>query len=183
MDTGVVVQNVGTALAVYDAVYKGLPLTDRIVTVTGEGVSLPTNIRARIGTPFKDLIEQAGGIAENVSKIIMGGPMMGISQYTMDVPVIKGTSCILVLTKDQVDISDYTACIKCGRCVQSCPMGLFASIMGEAVERRKFELAEEYNVNDCMECGSCAYVCPSKRPLVQFFKQAKAEILRRRKRG
>ena len=126
MDTGVLVQNAATAVAVCEAVYSGKPLIERIVTVTGEGVNHPTNIRARIGTSFSELIDQAGGIGKNAVKVIMGGPMMGIAQFALDVPVIKGTSSILVLNRDQAaDYNGYNACIKCGRCVQSCPMGLF----------------------------------------------------------
>ncbi|MDP8217477.1 MAG: electron transport complex subunit RsxC [Candidatus Theseobacter exili] len=183
MDIGVVVQNAATAVAVCEAIYSGKPLVERIVTVTGEGVVHPTNIRARIGTCFLDLIEHAGGLNESAAKVIMGGPMMGIAQYSLDVPVIKGTSSILVLNQDQINDYSYLACIKCGRCVEACPMGLFASVMGNAAEKEMYELAEEYNVADCIECGSCAYVCPSKRPLVQFFKQAKASITRRKKNG
>ena len=183
MDIGVVVQNAATAVAVCEAVYSGKPLVERIVAVTGEGVVRPTNIRARIGTCFLDLIEQAGGLNESAAKVIMGGPMMGIAQYSLDVPVIKGTSSILVLNEEQINDCNYLACIKCGRCVEACPMGLFASVIGAAAEKEMYDLAEEYNVADCVECGSCAYVCPSKRPLVQFFQQAKASITRRRRKS
>ncbi len=130
MDVGVVVQNVGTAEAIYTAVRYGRPLVERYVTVTGRGVKEPKNFLARIGTPFLQLIEEAGGLTEDAAKVIAGGPMMGMSQYTLDVPVIKGTSGILVLPKNEVVVKPYGPCIRCGRCIDACPMMLQPSLLG-----------------------------------------------------
>ena len=176
MDVGVVVSNVGTAVAVCEAVRDGKPLIERVVTVTGDGVKEPSNFIAKIGTPISFLVEQAGGIEGEIGKIIMGGPMMGIAQPSMDIPVIKGTSGILILQVKKYMTEDYRACIKCSFCVRVCPMNLLPSRLSLIGEAGKWELAEKYGVNDCIECGSCAYVCPSKRPIVQFIKTTKAKL-------
>ena len=177
MDVGVVVQNVGTALAVYDAVRFGKPLIERVVTVTGAGIKEPANIMARIGTLMSDIVEQCGGLVEGAVKVISGGPMMGFAQWTLDVPVIKGTSGILVLAQDEyVSSEEYSACIRCGSCIDVCPMGLNPSMLSILSEKGFFEEAKEYNLFDCFECGSCAYVCPAKRPMVQFIRLAKSQV-------
>ena len=180
MDCGVVVQNVGTAAAIYDAVRFGRPLIERYVTVTGRGVKEPKNFLARIGTPFSQLIEEAGGLTEDAAKIIAGGPMMGMSQYNLDVPVIKGTSGILVLPKAEVSTKPYGPCIRCARCIDACPMMLQPSLLGLFIEKGHYEDARDYNVMDCFECGSCTFVCPANRPMVQWVKRAKRELAKKK---
>jgi electron transport complex protein RnfC len=176
MDVGVLVQNVGTALASYEAVRYARPLIQRVVTVTGSGVGQPKNVLVRIGTSFEDLVRFCGGLEEKTGKVISGGPMMGVAQYSLEASVTKGTSGIVLLTRDEIPQFVSDACIRCGRCVQVCPMSMNPSALSIFVERMQFEEAEEYNAFDCIECGCCAYVCPSKRPLVQHFRRAKAEI-------
>ncbi len=177
MDVGVVVQNVGTALAVYEAVRFGRPLTERVVTITGNGINKPANMMIRIGTLMADVIEQCGGLVEGAVKVISGGPMMGFAQWTLDVPVVKGTSGILVLSEEEyVSSDDYSACIRCGSCIDICPMGLNPSILSIYSEKGFYEDAKENNLFDCFECGSCAFVCPAKRPMVQFMRLAKSQV-------
>jgi electron transport complex protein RnfC len=177
MDVSVVVQNIGTALAIYEAVRYGKPLIERVVTVTGKGIREPKNMLVRIGTLMSEVIEQCGGLTEGAVKVISGGPMMGFAQWTLDVPVTKGTSGILVLTEDEYAPSEeYFSCIRCGRCVDVCPMGLNPSMLSILAEKGFYEEAKEYNLFDCFECGSCAYVCPAKRPMVQFMRLAKSQV-------
>lgn len=177
MDVGVVVQNVGTALAVYEAVRFGKPLIERVVTITGTGIKEPANMMVRIGTLMSDVIEQCGGLVEGAVKVISGGPMMGFAQWSLDVPVVKGTSGILVMAEEEYVSSDeYSACIRCGRCIDICPMGLNPSVLSIYAEKGFFEEAKENNLFDCFECGSCAYVCPAKRPMVQFIRLAKSQV-------
>ncbi|MBI5409193.1 MAG: electron transport complex subunit RsxC [Nitrospirae bacterium] len=177
MDVGVVVHNIGTALAIYDAVRYGKPLIERVVTVTGKGVREPNNLMVRIGTLMSDVIEQCGGLTDGAVKVISGGPMMGFAQWTLEVPVTKGTSGILVLSEEEyVSADEYFSCIRCGRCVDVCPMGLNPSMLSILVEKGFYEDAKAYNLFDCFECGSCAYVCPAKRPMVQFMRLAKSQV-------
>ena len=180
MDVGVVVQNVGTSEAIYNAVRYGRPLIERYVTVTGRGVKEPKNFVVRIGTPFSQLIEEAGGLTDEAAKVIAGGPMMGMSQYTLDVPVIKGTSGITVLPKNEVSTKPYGPCIRCGRCIDACPMKLQPSYIGLYIEKGHYEDAKAYNLMDCFECGSCTFVCPSNRPMVQWVKKAKKELAKKK---
>jgi len=183
MDVGVVVQNVATAAAVYDAIRFGRPLIERIVTVTGSGVNNPGNFRVRTGTSSLKLIEAAGGFKSEIGKVISGGPMMGMTQYTLDIPVTKGMSGLLFLPQNEVKSYASEACIRCGRCVAVCPMGLLPNMLGIYAELDRFEQAEKANLMDCIECGSCAYVCPSKRPLVHLIRYAKADVMARRKKA
>jgi electron transport complex protein RnfC len=176
MDVGVVVSNVGTAVAICEAVRDGKPLFERVVSVTGKGVKSPANFMAKIGTPISALIEQAGGTDGQPGKVIMGGPMMGIAQSSLDVPVIKGMSGIVVLLREPYMVQTHGPCIKCSFCVQACPTSLLPSTLSIIAEAEKWNLAEKYGVNDCIECGSCAYVCPSKRPIVQLIKTAKQKL-------
>ncbi len=177
MDVGVVVQNVGTALSVYEAVRYGKPLIERVVTVTGSGIKEPKNLMVRVGTLISDLIEQCGGLTESAVKVIGGGPMMGFAQWSLDVPAVKGTSGVLVLTEsDCVSAEDYEPCIRCSSCIDICPMGLNPSMISILSEKGFYEETKEYNIFDCFECGSCAYVCPSRRPMVQFIRLAKSQI-------
>ncbi len=183
-DVGVVVQNVGTVAAVHDAVARGKPLIDRILTVTGAGVKEPKNLRVRIGTPFADVIAHCGGFAteEGERKIIMGGPMMGLAQYSLEVPVVKGTSGILVLAGG-VRAGRETTCIKCGRCVAICPVYLMPNRISDYAEIEKFDLCDEYGVKDCIECGACAYICDVRRPMVHLVKYAKLNLAKKKRQG
>jgi electron transport complex protein RnfC len=177
MDIGVVVHNVGTAFAIYEAVRYGKPLIERVVTVTGKGIKEPGNMMVRIGTLIRDVIEQCGGLVEGAVKVIIGGPMMGFAQWSLDVPVVKGTSGILVLTEeDYTSSEEYYACIRCGRCIDACPMGLNPSMLSILSEKGHFEETKEYNIFDCFECGCCAFVCPSNRPMVQFMRLVKSQV-------
>ena len=176
MDVGVLVQNVGTAYAAWDAVRRNRPLVERVVCVTGRGVAEPKNVLARIGTTFSDLIEFCGGRKQDAGKVIGGGPMMGVAQYSLDASVTKGTSGIVVLKQGEVAQFVGDACIRCGRCVRACPMRLNPSVLSIFAERLRFEDAGEHHVLDCIECGCCAYLCPSRRPMVHHFRRAKAEV-------
>jgi len=176
MDVGVVVQNVGTVVAIADAVETGIPLIERVTTVTGGAVSEPKNIRFRIGTTFAAAVALCGGFSEKPAKVIMGGPMMGMAQRTLDVPIIKGTSGILVLSAADVNYGPERPCIRCGRCVEACPMGLVPSMLSILSERGAHATAKaEYDLLDCVECGSCVYVCPAKRNMVHYIKLSKAQ--------
>ncbi len=183
MDVGCVVQNVGTAAAVYDAVAYQRPLIERVVTVTGEGVHEPKNLLVPIGTPFSHVFEQSGGLKEDAGKIIMGGPMMGLAQSDVDAPVIKGTSGLLVLTAKQSRRRTERPCISCAHCIDVCPMGLMPKILGQFVKHEMFDEAEAYNVLDCIECGSCSFVCPSNINLVHLIKYGKLRAIQKRKKA
>jgi electron transport complex protein RnfC len=182
MDVGCVVQNVASAVAVYEAVVKGIPSIERITTVTGEPLVNPGNWRFRIGTPISKAIELAGGINTQPAKLLLGGPMMGMAQNSLDVTVMKNTSGILLIPVETV--SQYTSepCIRCGKCVTACPMDILPATISQAVENGRFDWAEQLNVLACIECGSCSYLCPSRRPLNQHFKRAKSEIMAARKK-
>jgi electron transport complex protein RnfC len=176
MDVSVVVQNVGTAYAVYEAARYGKPLIERVVTVTGEGINSPANLMVKIGTLISDIIEQCGGFKGDAGKVVSGGPMMGFAINSLDVPVTKGTSGILVIHEEGiVHAEDFGPCIRCGRCIDICAMGLMPSMLSILSEKGFYEEAKEYNLFDCFECGSCAFVCPSKRPIVQLIRLAKSQ--------
>ncbi|MFQ5906569.1 MAG: electron transport complex subunit RsxC [bacterium] len=182
MDIGVLVQNVGTAFAIYEAVKLGRPLLQRVVTVTGSAIREPKNLLVRIGTPFSDLFESCGGIRESVRKILMGGPMMGIAVFTDEVPVVKGTSGIVAL--DEKDAREFAEqpCIRCARCVDACPMRLVPTTIADFARLEMLEDAERMGIMDCKECGTCSYVCPSRRNLVHYMKQGKATIFQKRRK-
>jgi len=175
-DIGVVVHNVGTVFAIYEAVYLRKPLYERVVTVTGPCLANPKNLLVRIGTPVARLIEQCGPLLREPKKIIMGGPMMGIAQYTMDGPVIKGTSGVILLDEAAEREEEESFCLRCGECVENCPIGLNPGLIALAIAKDKLDLAQEYGIMDCIECGLCAYLCPSRRNIVQAIKTAKARI-------
>lgn len=175
-DVGVVVSNVGTVFAIYEAVYKNKPLYEKVVTVAGKDLENPKNLEVRLGTAIKDLIDQCGPLKQEPAKIVMGGPMMGIAQYDLNAPVIKGTSGILLLAKDEVVEIEEEFCLRCGECVAECPMGLEPGLISLAIAKDKLDLAEEYGVMDCIECGLCSYMCPANRNLVQAIKYAKQKI-------
>lgn len=179
MDVKCLVQNVQTALAIYEAVRYGKPLIERVLTLSGDGARGAGNYLVRIGTKFLDVIEMTGGMEEKVVKVINGGPMMGIAQYTLDVPVIKGTSGILLFTQKTAKKFEEYNCIRCSKCVDVCPMGLLPLMLVEYVKAgRYFDAKEKYGLLDCIECGSCAYACPSKINHVQWVKYGKQELRR-----
>lgn len=180
VDAGALVQNVGTAYALATAIETGRPLVERVVTVTGTPLKRPQNLKVRLGTLCSDLLALCG-LEGEVGKIISGGPMMGIALPTADVPVIKGTSGILLLTPQEAEIPPERPCIRCGRCVDACPIGLVPTFLDQFCRKEMWDRAEEYHVQDCIECGSCAYVCPSKRHLVPALRLGKAEVLARRR--
>jgi electron transport complex protein RnfC len=182
MDVACLVHNVATTISIAQAVKYSRPLIDKIVTVSGSAIKEPKNVRVRIGTLMHEVIEFCGGLTEEAGKIIIGGPMMGLAQYDMAVPVLKGTSGILIFTKDEIGEYESHPCIHCGKCVEVCPVRLTPSEMGNYVENGMMDKAEELGVMECIECGSCSYICPSKRWLVQFFRLAKAEINARRRK-
>ncbi|MBN2790225.1 MAG: electron transport complex subunit RsxC [Candidatus Delongbacteria bacterium] len=176
MDVGVVVSNVGTANAVYEAVALNKPFYERVVSVTGESIKDPKNVLARIGTPSSELIEFAGGLKEDIYKVVNGGPMMGAAMYEMEAPVHKGTSGILCLSKENAKVFTELACISCGKCVSVCPLKLLPTDIQLNIQHGKYEESEKLGLLDCMLCGTCAYVCPSKRNLVHWFNVGKAKI-------
>lgn len=175
---GVVVHNVGTVKAIYDAVAFGKPLYDKVVTIAGKGIKRPANLLVKVGTKVKDIVEYLGGLQPGLSKVIMGGPMMGFAISSLEVPVTKTTSAILFLTADEIDTRPHSQCIRCGWCLDACPMGLEPKEIGIYVEANRGEDTEPFGVFECFECGSCAYVCPAKRPLVQFVRMAKMKAKR-----
>ena len=184
LEVGCVVQNVGTAFAVYEAVQKNKPLVERIVTVTGRNITQPSNFLVRIGTPVSLLLEKAGWQPEKAGKVINGGPMMGKALSSIEVPVVKGTSGILVLNNDESWRDKVQNCIRCAQCVKACPMGLEPYLLARVSELMMFDQAEAGRILDCIECGSCQYTCPSARPLLDHIRLGKNKvnhILRTRK--
>lgn len=184
IEVGTVVHNVGTAVAVYEAVQKNKPLFERVVTVSGKSLKNPGNFLVRIGTPVSELIEAAGGMPEDAGKIINGGPMMGKALNTTEAPVAKGTSGILVFSVSESKREEVQKCIRCSKCVSICPMGLEPYLLKAASEREMWEMVEGDRVLDCMECGSCSYICPSRLPLLDYIRLGKttvSKIIRSRK--
>jgi electron transport complex protein RnfC len=173
IEVGCVVNNVGTALAVYEAIQKNKPLIERIVTVTGKSVTKPSNFMVRIGTPVSTLIEAAGGLPENTGKVISGGPMMGKALTSLEAPVVKGTSGILIMPAEESKRTQVLNCIRCGRCITACPMGLEPVLLAQLSENLLFERAEAERIMDCIECGSCHYTCPAGRPLLDYLRLGK----------
>jgi len=176
IEVGAVVNNAGTAFAVYEAVQKNKPLFERVVTLTGKSVKKPSNFKVRIGTPISDLIEAAGGLPDDTGKIIGGGPMMGKSLSSVDVPVVKGTSGILIMPDAEAGRKEVQNCIRCSRCVTVCPMGLEPYLIEKTVIVEDFERTENERVMDCIECGSCQYTCPANRPLLDYLRLGKNKV-------
>ena len=177
MEVGVVIQNVSTLKAIHDALYLGKPLVERVVTISGL-VSEPKNVMARFGTPAQDLIALCGGIPPGADEMIFGGPMMGISQTTLATPIQKGTNSILI---KKSEIEPESNCIRCGACVEHCPMRLVPTMYVAYVKNRMYEELADYWIENCVECGSCTYGCPAKIPLVQYIKVGKAELMKIKK--
>ncbi len=176
IEVGCVVNNVGTAVAVYEAVQKNKPLFERVVTVTGSSVKNPSNFLVRIGTPVRELIEAAGGLPEDTGKIINGGPMMGKALLSADIPVVKGTSGILLMPDDQSHRHTESNCIRCAKCVQACPMGLEPVLLTKTSKLKLFDRVEKERVMDCIECGSCSYTCPANIPLLDYIRYGKNQV-------
>lgn len=182
---GAVVQNVGTALAVYEAVMKRKPLVERVVTVTGKSVKQPGNYLCRIGTPISKLIEAAGGIPDDTGKVIGGGPMMGRTMVNVDSPIMKGTSGVLLINNQEAERKAVRNCIRCSKCVTVCPMGLEPYLLAKLSMFNLLERMEEEKVMDCIECGSCSFTCPSTRPLLDYIRLGKGRtgaMIRNRKK-
>lgn len=182
---GAVVQNVGTALAVYEAVIKHKPLIERVVTVTGKSLARPGNYLCRLGTPISKLIETAGGVPEDTAKVIGGGPMMGRTIVNIDSPIMKGTSGVLIISNKEAARKPVRECIRCGKCVSACPMGLEPYLLSKLAMFNLLERMEEEKVMDCIECGSCSFTCPSTRPLLDYIRLGKGRtgaMIRNRKK-
>ena len=176
LDVGVVVSNVGSVCAIAFAVLKQKPLTHRVITVTGAGVRTPKNLFVPIGTSYRNLIDYCGGLNPDAVRIVSGGPMMGFAFTDLDLPVTKGTSGITVLTRDDVKKAAETACVRCGRCVDVCPMNLVPTKLAVAARNQAPDVAEAYHITACVECGCCAYTCPASLPLVQLIRLGKAQV-------
>ncbi|MDD7463395.1 MAG: electron transport complex subunit RsxC [Anaerococcus sp.] len=176
LDVGVIVSNVSSTLAVYEACFYNKPLFERYLTVSGHGVKEPHNMLVKIGTPFNFLIEQCGGVTEDYGKIINGGPMMGIAQPQIDLPVEKASNSILVLTEEESKPPVISPCVRCSKCVNACPVGLLPLYIHKFSLREEYDKAQELNIMDCIECGSCSYICPAKRPLVEAIRFGKRQI-------
>lgn len=177
ISVGAVVQNVGTAYAIYEAVQKNKPLVERIITVTGKSVKDPSNFRVRIGTSVGNLIEAAGGIPDDTGKVIGGGPMMGKALVSTDVPATKGSSGILIIPRKEAVRKPMYDCIRCAKCVYVCPMGLNPTLLMNATECKEWELAEKNHITDCIECGSCSYTCPANRALLDYIRLGKGKVM------
>jgi electron transport complex protein RnfC len=176
-----VVENAGTAYAIWDAVVSGRPLTARAITVAGDAVNTPANWFAPVGTAFADLAAASGGVRGDLAKLIAGGPLMGFALSSLEVAMGKTSSGLLLFSRARVAPYCSQACINCGRCVEACPLRLMPTELSQAVEADDIDEAERRRVMDCFECGACAYVCPARRPLVQHMRRAKAIIAARRR--
>lgn len=181
-DVGIVCQNIGSTVAIHDAVVHGKPLISRVTTVTGEGVNTPRNYQVLLGTSMRYLLEQAGFTLQKANRVIMGGPMMGFTVPDINVPIVKTTNCILAPSKHELPTPPPAqACIRCGMCAEACPASLLPQQMFWFAQGKEFEKLEEHNLFDCIECGACSFACPSHIPLVQYYRASKAEIVQLRK--
>jgi electron transport complex protein RnfC len=179
MDVGVVVQNVGTAIAIYEAVRYRKPLIERVITITGKIVKNPKNLKARVGTYYGELLQYCGGTTAEIGKVISGGPMMGFAIPTLDTPMTKGSSGLLIFNAEEAHKDEEHTCLRCARCVDICPMNLAPSLIASSVKYQDWDSAEKYGVMDCIKCGSCAYVCPSHIKLIQWIDIGKMEVGKR----
>ncbi len=182
-DIGAVVCNVATSAQIGLTLRTGLPLVDRICTITGSSVSEPKNLLIKTGTLYSELVEQCNGFSKPVKKVVSGGPMMGIAQSTLDVPATKGSSGILCLSENDVCTPEATNCIRCAKCISICPAKIQPMYISAFSLKFNFEKAEEYKALDCIECGSCSFVCPARRPLLQSIRVAKKEIMANRRKA
>lgn len=182
MDAGAVVSNVATMAAVSKAIKTGMPLIERICTVTGDGIVEPKNLMIKNGTMINEIVAQAGGYKGTPGKLILGGPMMGFAQYSDDLPSTKTTSGVLVFTEEQARLPEPDPCIRCGKCVSICPSFIQPFIVSAYSLKNMYDLAESYHAMDCIECGSCSFICPSKRPLLHSIRVAKREIISKRRK-
>lgn len=181
-DAGCIVDNVETLVAINHAVKEGKPVMDRIFTVTGDAVANPGNFEYCIGMSYAEILEEAGGFKENPEKMISGGPMMGFAVFSLEIPTTKTSSSLLCFKKDDVSASEVTACINCGRCVSVCPEQIVPSRLAKMSQFHDSESFEKWNGMECIECGSCSYICPAKRPLAQYIKTMKKQILAERRK-
>ncbi len=184
IEVGAVVQNVGTIFAIYEAVQKNKPLFERVMTVTGKSLTTPSNFLVRVGTPITAAIDAAGGLPDDTGKVIGGGPMMGKALTSTDIPVVKGSSGVLIMRKEESQREPYQDCIRCGKCISVCPMGLEPFLLMQTAQRGLHERSEEAHIMDCIECGSCVFTCPAHRPLLDYIRLEKGKvgaILRNRK--
>lgn len=177
INVGAVVQNVGTAFAIYQAIMKNKPLIDRIITVTGKSLQQPSNLLARLGTPFQQLIDECGGLPEDTGKIIGGGPMMGKALLSLDIPMTKGSSGLLIMNEKETRRSMPQPCIRCAKCVNVCAMGLEPYLLSKMCAMEDWEGAEKNGIVSCIECGSCQYTCPSNRPLLDMVRVGKSTVM------
>ncbi len=177
INVGAVVQNVGTAFAIYEAVMKNKPLISRVITVTGKSVKKPSNLLARLGTPFSQLIEECGGLPADTGKVIAGGPMMGKALISLDIPMTKGSSGLLVMNEKEARRQMAEPCIRCAKCVGACPMGLEPYLLANLSSQHIWERAEAEDITSCIECGSCAFTCPSHRPLLDNIRLGKTTVM------
>ena len=177
VNVGAIVQNVGTAYAVYEAVMKRKPLFERYTTVTGKQVKNPGNFLVRMGTTFKDMIDACGGLPEGDNKVLAGGPMMGKAVSSLDTPVCKGTNSITVLTEDDARRKPAQPCIRCAKCVGACPMGLEPYLLAQLSVMQEWERAENEEIVSCIACGSCQFTCPAHRPLLDNIAMGKAAVM------
>jgi len=176
IDVGAIVHNVGTTFAVYEAIQKNKPLIERVVTVTGYNLQNPSNYLVRIGTPVSKLIEAVGGLPEDTGKIISGGPMMGKALSNTNVPVVKGTTGILIIPENQSRRKNIQPCIRCAKCISVCPQGLEPYLLMAMTQKEMLENLEMNNIMGCIECGSCSYICPSNRPLLDYIRLGKTTV-------
>ena len=177
VSVGAIIQNVGTAFAVYEAVMKNKPLFERIVTVTGKSLAHPSNFLTRMGTPMSQLIDACGGLPEDTGKVIGGGPMMGKALLNTDVPICKGSSGVLIMNEKEAKRGEVENCIRCGKCVGACPMGLEPYLLSQCAEQQMWERLEKEDVVSCIECGSCQFTCPANRPLLDYIRLGKSTVM------
>lgn len=177
VSVGAIIQNVGTAYAVYEAVMKNKPLFERIVTVTGKSLATPSNFLTRLGTPMRQLIDACGGLPEDTGKVIGGGPMMGKALANIDVPICKGSSGVLIMRDEESHRQPVDPCIRCAKCVSACPMGLEPYLLSACAEQKNWEKLEKEDVVSCIECGSCQFTCPAHRPLLDLIRLGKSTVM------
>jgi H+/Na+-translocating ferredoxin:NAD+ oxidoreductase subunit C len=178
LDVGFVIQNIGTAIAVHEAVVNGAVLITAALTVSGKGIRTPKNLIVPVGTPISEVLEFCGGVTEDAAKVVVGGPMMGVAQYDLGAPVMKATSGIVVLTKDEARKQEETPCLRCGKCVDACPLHLIPTRLSRLTQVGMLEDAEQLGITVCMECGTCAFTCPANIPLVQWLRLGKQQVLK-----